>query len=507
MKKQLLTFAVLSCFWSHIPAAALPAATIHQAVTQRVEELSSSNIPGPITSWYGLPVITWQQADQYITQGKKEQAQIQQDLSELAGVRAQLVKAQWMQYKEELQPQQGTLNYAEATKGKKYIFISEVHEVPPVQAEIQKILRTLRAKNPGKKILLATEFASRQHPQSKPLQLNNRSALHDYGYDWILNTTDQLKIDVLALDDEIVQFLADGTTLVKIGEQYLRTNVETDPRSVRILQHFLKDFQGPFPSKPDLENTCAFEVLHKKAPAAFQAVTPQQIKEATSAIRANPGDERWYAVYMNCLKTGKSTQVSQADLKRLLKAQYVGREILGSYWGIIQRNKQWAKRINQVAPNYDIVIVWAGGAHLNNPDSWPSADVLLNQTENSVYLSVNLTATGLGAYRSQIQRYINFYRDVNVPNSNINLDQLIAKERNTHQTMFPSINPDQPFCVKQTNSARLQIPAELEDSSQTTLLQHFLTYGKSLQEKLNAAVGTTQNFPAAEPSTYYIFVQ
>lgn len=500
-------FAVLSCFLSNIPAAALAADKLQQAVTQRVEGLASTQTPGPITSWYGLPVITWQQADQYIAQGKKDQAQIQQDLSELAGVKVQLTKAQWMQRKVEMQPQQGTLNYAEVTKGKKYIFISELHEVAPVQAEVQQILKAVRAKNPGKKILLATEFASLQHPQSNPLQLNNRSSLHDYGYDWIPDTADKLKIDVLALDDEIVQFLADGTTLVKVGEQYLRTNVETDPRSVQILQRFPDDFKGPFPSKPGIENTCAFEVLHKKAPAAFKAVTAQQIKEATAAIAPNPGDEKWYAVYMNCVKTSRATQVSQADLKRLLKAQYVGREILGSYWGIIQRNKQWANRINQVAPNYDIVIVWAGGAHVDNPDSWPSTDVLLNQAENSVYFSVNLTTAGLEAHRSQIQRYISFYENVNMRNSSATLDQIIAKQRNTHQSMFPSINPDRPFFVNQTISVGLQIPAELEDSSQTALLQHLVTYGKSLQEKLNTTVCTKQQFPAAEPSTYYVFVQ
>lgn len=48
-----------------------------------------------------------------------------------------------------------------------------------------------------------------------------------------------------------------------------------------------------------------------------------------------------------------------------------------SYWGVAQRNRQWANHIQAIAPFYDVIVVWAGVGH------YSLADLILSEQDKN----------------------------------------------------------------------------------------------------------------------------
>ena len=234
-------FAVLSCFLSNIPAAALAADKLQQAVTQRVEGLASTQTPGPITSWYGLPVITWDHLEQSIYKFTKRMEQVNLLENVLLQLQHNEIATSINQ-----QLQQGSPDYKTAIANKKYIYIGETHDFPIVQETIFKLLRVIRQENPNKKILLATEFLESKHPLFSPLFPEGKIILAKEGDPGLLARADHLQMDLLALDDEIIQMLPDGSDLIKIGQKYLHTDIRFDFRAQQLLNPFLQSIKDNY---------------------------------------------------------------------------------------------------------------------------------------------------------------------------------------------------------------------------------------------------------------------
>ncbi|MBP5616906.1 MAG: hypothetical protein J6X06_03865 [Elusimicrobiaceae bacterium] len=386
MKKPILMFAVLSCFLSNIPAAALAADKLQQAVTQRVEGLASTQTPGPITSWYGLPVITWDHLEQSIYKFTKRMEQVNLLENVLLQLQHNEIATSINQ-----QLQQGSPDYKTAIANKKYIYIGETHDFPIVQETIFKLLRVIRQENPNKKILLATEFLESKHPLFSPLFPEGKIILAKEGYPGLLARADHLQMDLLALDDEIIQMLPDGSDLIKIGQKYLHTDIRFDFRAQQLLNPFLQSIKEEV-EETDLahSDSCLFETLYQaKTPADFQAAPRRQLSPEETAI-ITPGSELFWQVYFQCFYSDeKKPQLTQEQVLRLYKAQRLMELIKASEWGAVERNKQWHKHLEEVQANYDIVIVWVGSGHLEGRAfSHPSLTRLLNHPESSVEIHI-----------------------------------------------------------------------------------------------------------------------
>ena len=209
---------------------------------------------------------------------------------------------------------EGRPDYGEAAKSARFIYLSETsgHGKKTVVNEVKRILHSVREKNPQAKILLAIEFAETAN-LSLPIQFANtlnQDIEWPTPYSQLLEETDKLAIDTLALDDSYIgKETENGNLWCKMGQSFVLLNKEDHP-----------------------------------------------------AFIENP---------VNITK------------EELLSLRGV---LCGSRFGVQLRNEQWVSYINAIKSYYDIVIVYAGSAHLLSLPNMPGVPEKVN--EKYIFFSI-----------------------------------------------------------------------------------------------------------------------
>ncbi|MBO4675682.1 MAG: hypothetical protein J5601_06350 [Elusimicrobiaceae bacterium] len=209
---------------------------------------------------------------------------------------------------------EGRPDYGEAAKSARFIYLSETtgHGKKTVVNEVKRILHSVREKNPQAKILLAIEFAETAN-LSLPIQFANtlnQDIEWPTPYSQLLEETDKLDIDTLALDDFFVgRETESGNLWYKMGQSFVLLNKEDHP-----------------------------------------------------AFIENP------------------VNITKEELLSL------GGVLCGSRFGVQLRNEQWVSYINAMKSYYDIVIVYAGSAHLLSLPNMPGVPEKVN--EKYIFFSI-----------------------------------------------------------------------------------------------------------------------
>ena len=191
-------------------------------------------------------------------------------------------------------------DYAQLTKGKKYIYIAESsgHNTRTLPQEGGRILTQLRAKYPKARILVALEMAMLKNQFETPLlpaTSQDHPAIDIYKEYLVLSDTAQKQgMDVLALDDTaIFETQFPETYVAKVGSYAVRFR-STSPR----IQRLIAPYKSVYEANGLAPLLAVYDVLSR------------------------------------------------------------------SSWGVQKRNDQWARYIKSVADLYDIIVIYAGNAHL-----------------------------------------------------------------------------------------------------------------------------------------------
>ncbi len=210
------------------------------------------------------------------------------------------------------------LNYAQETKGMKYIYLGENHATRTIPAEVQRLLVSLRQANPNARILLAMEFAVRLDEREVPLLFATPHTLTD-----------------------------------------LETGKQTAPFAF-IANEFLDTARVALKQQID--------ILALEDNLKYTSATPH-IKVGDTLVNI-PADNPQIT---DLIKRYQQVNASYTDLSAL--KDFLSR----TEWGIIQRNRQWADYIRAVSPFYDIIISYVGRGHLEDEFVTPSFPNLVGE--------------------------------------------------------------------------------------------------------------------------------
>ncbi len=398
-------------------------------------------------TWYGLPVIDWETYKKLSTKSIQKQEKWNElytefyksvDLADLTGITTQ----------------QGFPNYAKAVENTQYIYIGETHDVPAIQQEIKQLLHAIRQVNPGKKILLATEFLQISHPLINPLHIDGKDWLiQDSGNYEVEKLADQLHFDTLALDDQIVQETP-KFDLVKVGDRYLKVDFDTNKDAQELilltqeqLDNINQDFQGGDPVTFYLNFWLDSKIaLTYLAESEKDPDFPAWEKQITKQF--GPGNAKYILLHEGISQESPQEIPSEGFTNQVI-VSFFGNTILASAWGMEQRNRQWAQRIKKVEKNYDIIIVWGGIGHFDAHNHAFSVPMLLNhadvvefhfepidlttkeESSNDFY-----TARGTALYKQQLE---------DCSSIEFNAQQLQSIE---NQCQWTTINPQQSFFME-----------------------------------------------------------
>lgn len=385
-----------------------------QAKTRPADSKTQKKPSQNIQTWENLPIISWQQYEQLSQQEVKKQEKLVELNSQLQSI---YMEEGLREEDAEIEAQQGLPVYEKAVKDFSYIYIGEYHNTPVVQQEIRNLLKAIRKANPGKKILLATEFLQRPHSLVHPL--------HKDGQPWLITEglseynipalADELHVDTLALDDDIVQ-IAGSVSLLKTGSHYIKVSLASNPKARSLIAPFKEEIKDY--SRLLQEDPVGTTLSHLLQPNQIENYITQLFKrdelkdergiifQQDLALAYGPDNVKFVeAVY--ALGDTKLPPLTPQQASTVVSATYLLNSIQASTWGILQRNYQWAERIKQAEKNYDIVVVWGGQGHFDDNFRSPSVPLLLNH-RNSVLFDFTpidlLEATDETSLQGEIKR-------------------------------------------------------------------------------------------------------
>lgn len=257
-------------------------------------------------------------------------------------------------------------DYKTLLAGQKLIFVAEGinHNTKRAPQEMAKILQAVRAANPNAKILFAAEF----------LEWECHENLASFDPEEEKEITRNLENIQLQLSS----YQTDGRTLsAQEAAQFQRLQ--------RQYESDLELWQGYQIYKKELEDSISKHPLLKKAGRPTDLTVSEEYIPAFQAAddlgidQLALDDTVWGAVDNKIgAKVGEFVVWStpqdklpawgdQPNLSKETKRFYAMHQLVGaSPWGVRERNRDWARRIKTLMPLYDIVIVYAGDAHLNN---------------------------------------------------------------------------------------------------------------------------------------------
>ena len=385
-----------------------------QAKTRPADSKTQKKSPQNIQTWENLPIISWQQYEQLSQQEVKKQEKLAELGSQLVN---SLLESSLVDEYVEIKAQQGLPVYEEAVKDFSYIYIGEYHDTPIVQQEIQNLLKAIRKANPGKKILLATEFLQRPHSLIHPLHKDGQPWLITEGFSEynIPALADELHVDTLALDDHIVQ-IAGSVSLLKTGSHYIKVSLASNSKARSLIAPFkeeIKDYSRPLQGdplgvtfhyllQPDQIENYITQLFKRDELKGERGIIFQQDLALTYGT-----DNVKYVEAVYALEDTKLPPLTLQQASTVVSATYLLNSIQASTWGTLQRNYQWAERIKQAEKNYDIVVVWGGQGHFDDNSLFPSVPSLLNHW-NSVLFDFTpidlLEATDETSLQGEIKR-------------------------------------------------------------------------------------------------------
>lgn len=265
--------------------------------------------------------------------------------------------------------QQARPDYARETKNIKYIYAVEAsdHETQSIPREVEILLKQIRKANPQARILLALEFAIRENAHAIPIHFaheTNWPFTVAAPYTHVVKTADKLDMDILALDDFIPGLRRKDS--FKLGNSIV-TGYD-HPDAQRVLEQYhpglTQQIKEQEQKETELDEKIAkvkkFLLILEKRPQDLRSspkMTPKQIASA----------RKQYLNEWNSLQEQRSKLQKQGDQLRHYRELYLHDFLSRTPWGIEQRNDQWARYIQALSPFYDIIVTYAGNAHLSIP--------------------------------------------------------------------------------------------------------------------------------------------
>lgn len=210
----------------------------------------------------------------------------------------------------------GDVDYKKLLAGEKLVYVSEAisHDTPSAQEEMAKILRAAREANPGAKILLASEFLVWDNRSDNLPGLSKypgifQQELNNIHFPTLLKKAGRTDSDLKDRYPAVTQ-AADAAGIDQLA-----------------LDDFIIGVDEKHKTAIKIGNTVVWARINDKLPQIFSR---RDIRDSFSR-----------SVY---------------NLEQTLGA---------SPWGVRERNREWARRIKAVLPEYDMIIVYAGNGHLD----------------------------------------------------------------------------------------------------------------------------------------------
>ncbi len=258
-------------------------------------------------------------------------------------------------------------NYAQETNRVKYIYATDSsnHGTKTIPQEVSKLLKQIRRAHPQAHILLALEFAVREDRHALPIHFTKETPLPftiDADYAPLLKTTDKLDIDVLSLDDYLPD--AQGATSFKIGN-LLMHDMDT-PNAQEILLQYQPQLPQQIAQYEGKYTQLGKQIIRLHQILAQLESNPQGVTPRLSANQLKGAINQFQNELDQTRQERRSCKQQLQELNQR-KTLYLHDFVSRSPWGIDQRNEQWARYIKALSPFYDIIITYAGNAHLSLP--------------------------------------------------------------------------------------------------------------------------------------------
>ncbi|WP_428074628.1 hypothetical protein [Candidatus Avelusimicrobium luingense] len=264
------------------------------------------------------------------------------------------------------------LDYVKEAKGVKYIYVSDAsdHQTKDIPTEVAYLLQQVRKANPDARILLATEFAVHTDSAKTPIRFahdKNRPFQTIEQYAQLVTASDKNNIDILGLDDSLYS----AEEAIKVGDIIIKTPFDNSQ-----IQHILTQYNPDIlPSYQNLQTMISEYTQSLQYCWNFPEDAAKQLNISLDKL---PEVEQQYSTFLDACMISRSEHITYL--------QECMRDFLfRSDWGVLQRNRQWARYIKALSPFYDIIITYAGSAHLgekgdtrNVPDLIGEEYVLFN---------------------------------------------------------------------------------------------------------------------------------
>ena len=258
-------------------------------------------------------------------------------------------------------------DYAQETSRVKYIYVSDAsdHGTKTIPQEVAKLLKQIRRAHPQARILLALEFAVREDRHALPIHFAKETPLPftiDADYAPLLKTTDKLNIDVLSLDDYLPD--VQGATGFKIGN-ILMHDIDT-PNSGEILAQYQPQLPRQIAQYEEQYIQLGKQITRLHQVLAQLKNNPQGVTPRLSANQLKGAINQFQSELDQTRRERQSCRQQLQELNQR-KILYLHDFVSRSPWGMDQRNEQWARYLKALSPFYDIIITYAGNAHLSLP--------------------------------------------------------------------------------------------------------------------------------------------
>lgn len=265
--------------------------------------------------------------------------------------------------------QQARPDYARETKNIKYIYVAESsdHETKSIPREMERLLKQIRQANPQARILLALEFAVREDAHAIPIHFaheTNRPFTVAAPYAHVAKTADKLDMDMVALDDFIPGLRRKDS--FKLGNSIV-TGYD-HPDAQRVLEQYQPGLTQQIKEYEQEETKLDGEIAKVRKILLALEKRPQDVRASQTMTSGHiAAAKKQFQKDLTVLQEHHRKLKKQSDQLHRYRELYLHDFLSRTPWGMEQRNDQWARYIQALSPFYDIIITYAGSAHLSLP--------------------------------------------------------------------------------------------------------------------------------------------